>query len=366
MHELTALELGLVVNELKPKVEKGFLKKFYDLGNGSFKMVFYREGVNTIVYCKLCVTINETKFSEEAGAATDFAMGVRKRIEGSLVHEIEQYDSDRIVVIKFSDFRLVIEMFGKGNLVLVGNDGKTALAYKSIEYRDRAVKARAVYLFPKSSFIEIEGLDQATAKYIAEAARDSEDKLIVALARTINVGPIYLEDIIRRCGLEPNGKLHADDDVHALEHEILRFSKELSSYKARSYAVEGGREYSVLHLLKFKDMPTTEYDSLCALLDELHVASRTAVDDSAKSKALTEVDANIQKQRALADGLANDSISYSSMGNKIFERMDDINALVEYMRRNKKADVKELEREFPGLGVKSVDLKNKTVAISVE
>src|SRR5271170_5989605 len=101
MHEMTALELGVMVAELKPRLSNSFMKKFYDLGSDAYRMSFHGSDGNTEVYIKLLHSINETKFKEEAGEATKFAMAVRKRIDDSKVFNVYQHGSDRIIIFEF-------------------------------------------------------------------------------------------------------------------------------------------------------------------------------------------------------------------------------------------------------------------------
>lgn len=367
MHELTALEIGIVVSELKGKTEGSYLKKFYDLGNDSFKMVFYKDGRNTVVYCRLGVTFNESTFSEESGPATNFAMAVRKRIEGARVAGIEQYRSDRIIVLHLSnnrqEYRLVFEMFGQGNLVLINQENRIELAYKIISFKDRSVKPRLPYLFPESSFIDIHTATRKEVDSVLERMSGSDDKLIVALSRYINIGPIYLEEVIRRAGLDPKGKA-GKADLEGLRESLTRFVSELRQYRAREYLTAVGRDYSVIPLSKYAGAESKEYGSLSELLDNVYLGERTAVEDKS-AKAIEELDANIRKQLQLVKSLEEESVESKATGNKIFERMNEINQLIEYMRSRKRVELKELQEQFPHLKVKSIDLKNKTVGIEL-
>ena len=145
----------MLINELKAKIEGGFLRKFYDLGGGAFRFGFYREGRNVAVYCKLLITFNETMYAETGGQATQFAIAMRRRIEGLRLLRLYQHGADRIIVMdlegKGLQHRLIIEMFGKGNMVLVDGEGITELAYTLASYRERVVKPRTQYALPKSS-----------------------------------------------------------------------------------------------------------------------------------------------------------------------------------------------------------------------
>jgi predicted ribosome quality control (RQC) complex YloA/Tae2 family protein len=368
MHELTALELGIVVDELKERIDSSFLKKFYDLGDDSFKLVFYKGGANAMLYCRLCVTFNETEFSEEAGPATSFAMAVRKRVEGARVTQIEQYGSDRIVVINIENhgerYRLVFEMFGQGNLILLGKDDKVEVAYKILSYKDRIVKPKLKYEFPRSSFLDIHALDHAAIDRLLEDISKSDEKLIVALSRHINIGPVYLENIIKRHGLDPKGRLK-EGEIEELKAGLIEFLDELKNYKPRVYEMNEGKDYSVVQLEKYKGSKSIEYATMSKLLDNIYLKERTTVEDKNRN-AIDAVSANIEKQKELVKVLSEESISYRLIGNKIFEHMNEVNELISYMGKNKRVELKDLESMFPRLRIKGIDLKNKTVSITID
>ena len=128
MREITSVEIHVLVDELRERIEGGFVRKFYEIGNGAFRFQFYSSASgNTTVYCKLLFAFNETRFAEAAEEPTAFAMGIRKHIEGAAVTGIAQHGTDRIIILGLSSKSgrrsLIIEMFGKGNMVLVDGNG---------------------------------------------------------------------------------------------------------------------------------------------------------------------------------------------------------------------------------------------------
>jgi predicted ribosome quality control (RQC) complex YloA/Tae2 family protein len=211
MHEMTALELGVIVAELKPRLANSFMKKFYDLGNDSYRMSFHGTEGNVEVYIKLVHTINETKFKEEAGEATKFAMAVRKRIEDSRVFNIYQHGSDSIVIFEFGApegrYKMILEMFGKGNLVMVNEAGKIEICSKAINYRDRSVRPGFDYVMPRSESVELDKLTKEEIERIMDSVVGSQNKMITEISKFINIGPIYLDEVIKGAGLDPRNAL---------------------------------------------------------------------------------------------------------------------------------------------------------------
>ncbi len=368
MREITSIEIGRAVEELRDRLTGSRLRKFYDLGEGSFRFLFYKKEGSAHVYCKLLRTFNETKFTEGAEGATTFAMGIRKRLENSTLTSILQYDSDRMIVLEFGkdNYRLVIEMFGKGNMVLTTLDGKIELCYKVIRYRDRTVAPGNSYELPKSGAVPLGEVDLEKAGEIVRAA-PTDKKLIRYLSDRINVGPLYLEDIIIRSGLDPGGILDNREHDEALAENIVGFFRRISEEKPRIYRENGlPKDYAIASVARYEGVDHVEYDTLNELLDELFINERSEVFDKENNEQKERIISNIEAQKQLAVSTVSESSYYSRAGNKIFENMQMINSIIAYLQKNKNAKLDEVRKAFGGIKIKELDLKNKIVNIDLE
>ncbi|MDE1873737.1 MAG: NFACT family protein [Candidatus Micrarchaeota archaeon] len=148
---LSSQELGVIAKELGI-LEGSHFKSFYELREGSFLITFSKERRETAVYVNLASTVNITEFKERDTKPTEFALSLRKRLDGSRVEGVEQHGSDRILVIGFGgkeEKRLIIEMFGRGNLLLLDKDGVIEQVYAGRDFSERSVKRGALYAFPQ-------------------------------------------------------------------------------------------------------------------------------------------------------------------------------------------------------------------------
>ena len=67
------------------------------------------------------------------------------------MEDIRQYNFDRIVelhVAKEQKFTLVIELFAKGNIILLDEEGKIILPLKRKLWSDRKISSKEEYLYP--------------------------------------------------------------------------------------------------------------------------------------------------------------------------------------------------------------------------
>ena len=367
MREITSIEVKRVIDELKEKLVGSRLRKFYDLGGGSFRLMFYNKAGNIQVFCRLLLAFNETSFTEEAEEATPFAMGVRKRLENTTLTEIRQHNSDRVIVLEFGKegYRLIIEMLGKGNVILADMSDRIELCYRIARYRERSISPGGVYAFPKAGAIPFEEISKASIESALD--RDAEGKkLIRHLSDSINIGPIYLEEIIKRSGMDPRASLEGEKE-EKLVSELLNFFKKVGTEKPRIY-IENGEEkdYSIVALERYRGFEYVEYNTMNELLDNLYLRERSEDVDEERLEQKERMLANISAQKELAKATELESESCTRAANKIFENMQEINALIQYMKSNKRTSVEEVQGAFPGIKIKGLDLKDKRVTIELK
>ena len=369
MRDITALEISAVVTELKGSIEGAWLKKFYDLGDEAFKFAFHKDGVTSILYIKLRQTMNLTKYTEKAEEAMGFSMGMRKRLENQMLGKVEQVANDRIVAFDFARgaYRLIVEMFGKGNMILTNGDGVVEVCYRRIDQKERIVKSGIKYVPPHDNeTLPVEKITKSTAASLVNGMT-IEKGAISSLALKLNLGPVYLEDLLLRSGIEPKEPELDDDQKEKLANEILELRHRLDSEKPRAY-LNGKtvQDYSLFQLRKYEGLETKEFKSVSEMLDYVHIVERSSMKDTAKAERIRELTLNIQKQQELVDTLEKQTTDYAKCGHALLLHMQPINELERYLEANRKATLKEVQERFPALKIIGLDLKNKTVKIEVD
>ena len=133
-----------VVTELNTKLNKARLEKISHVTSESFLFQFYFKGEKL----KLIIDLNANFFStyltdkkNPNKEHTQFLLTLKKQLEGGILDHIEQYQTDRVILFKFTvyDFidgpiqkTLIFEAMGKhSNLILV-HDGKIVDTYKKM------------------------------------------------------------------------------------------------------------------------------------------------------------------------------------------------------------------------------------------
>ena len=147
--------IGAIFQKLK-KHDNIYIFKFYKKGIGTFILYISTNG-KFIISSKLLL---------EQLSQDTFCQKCNKELKNSFISSIEQINEDRIVSIKFSNGKsLIIELFKKGNIILIDDDRTIMSCAIERKMKDRYVLPREKYIEPPKpnklpDYIEnAEGLD---------------------------------------------------------------------------------------------------------------------------------------------------------------------------------------------------------------
>ena len=192
---LSNLEVHWAVQELQCIVGSHF-DKISDLASG-WKLKFGK--VEAVV--EVPERIHLTSHKQQATEPRGFTQYCRKHLHGK-VEKVWQPGFDRVVVIKLdSGQALVFELFSKGNVVLVGKDGKAEKTFRGEEWSDRKLKRGEKYSFPKSRKMDPR---EMTEKEFG--ALFGEKDVIHSLVGGIKMSGKYLELACERAGVDKNAE----------------------------------------------------------------------------------------------------------------------------------------------------------------
>lgn len=137
---------------------------------------------------------------EKPESPPPFAQNLRRLLDNARITSIEQRGFDRIAVIaaeRGSDaYRIVFEVFGKGNLVVTKGDTIAAAMFPQT-FRDRSVRPGEPYAFPPVGPDPLE-MDRAG---FSRSLRDAKGQVVRVLASVLNLGGPYAEELCLRAAV---------------------------------------------------------------------------------------------------------------------------------------------------------------------
>ena len=96
-------------------------------------------------------------------------------------------------------WKFIIELFNKGNFLLVDGSNHIKIAKRYKKFKDRDLLAGKEYVFPQSrgeDFLTI------SKKDFLELIKNSDTEVVRKIARNINIAGLYSEEICYRADIE--------------------------------------------------------------------------------------------------------------------------------------------------------------------
>ena len=158
-----------------------------------------------------------------------FCMALRKHLRNGKINGIRQHEFERIVMIEVSkkegNFKLISELFGEGNIILVNPENRIlqALAYKRM--RDRNVLRGEVFQHPPSSGRNPLKLNRQDFIQIRDLGLL---EIVRALTKFLSIGGHYAEEVLLRAQVDKKTPCNSLaerelDDIFDHLQQILSF-----------------------------------------------------------------------------------------------------------------------------------------------
>ena len=320
-----------------------------------------------------------------------FCMALRKYLRNSRLTSLEQYEFERIVILSFKTsagvVRLVLELFGEGNVILVGEDGRIlqALSYKRM--RDRNILCGEAFVFPPSSGKNPSKIGKEEFRSILKGVGDVE--VVRAVARFLGVGGVYAEEALLRAGVDKTKHCDAlgEKEIDSISDGLRALLSRVQTRDLEPTIVLDESD-SLLDVVPFKlkryeGFRLQSYEGFNEALDEFY-ARVTAVEKALagvevgrlqrEAERLKRIIADQEKVMAEAEAKADRD---KRIGDTIYAYSGDFQALLDkfsvgkQMGKNWNAVVSEVLSEKkaglkPSVFFESLDAKGLTANVCVE
>ena len=130
---------------------------------------------------------------------SQYIMSLRKYLKNRRILSVSQHNFDRIIIFEISNkegnpWKFIVELFNKGNYILVDENNIIKVAKKYQKLKDRDILANRSYKFPQSYGVNPFELNHEDFIKLIK----KEEEIVKILARNINIFGIYSEEICYR------------------------------------------------------------------------------------------------------------------------------------------------------------------------
>ncbi|MFW9786780.1 MAG: ribosome rescue protein RqcH [Candidatus Thorarchaeota archaeon] len=306
---MSNVDIRLILSELRESAEGAFIKNVYQYGD-IFVLKLYQPGGGT---SQLLIhpghRVHLTEFERKAPRTPPkFCTVLRKYLRDKRVNSVKQHELDRILVIEVGDeentYKLVAELFGNGNLLLLDPKDTIFVAMKYRKMRDRDVVPKAVYEFPPPRGQDVLSLEPDS---LQEVIADSNANIVRTLASRLNLDSLSCEEICSLSKVSPkvmsgeiDGQTLADlqtglsEFVEKLKEGVNEPNIVLDDEPAED------EEPEFIAFLPFRfelyqDLPVVVFDTFSKAIDEFSGVSDSELEDDQEQVALSREQKRLQR-----------------------------------------------------------------------
>jgi predicted ribosome quality control (RQC) complex YloA/Tae2 family protein len=300
--EFTSFDIAAVIGELKGQIADSRVNNIYQFDEKTFIFKLHKTDAPPIrLVIEAGRRLHLTAYAEESPAQPPpFCMTLRKYLRSAWLTGVEQYEFERIVTVSFGTktgvLKLVVELFGEGNIILTNEQNLIihALAYKKM--RDRDILRNVALQFPPSSGKNPFKVSQIE---LEEAVKEGgEVEIVRFLARFLGIGGVYAEEILLRANVDKTEHCSnlSCDEVAGIFLALQSILSAVSGCKLEAQIVLGEEgdflDAVPIKLKRYEGCRAQSYETFNHALDEFYLRVTVA------ERAVAGIDVDKLKREA--------------------------------------------------------------------
>ncbi len=307
---MSNIDIRLMLPELREAAEGAFIKNVYQYTD-IFVLKLYQPGggtVNLLIHPGRRVHL--TEYARKAPRQPPhFCTVLRKYLREKRIISIKQHDLDRIVIIEVGNeeesYKLVAEMFGTGNMLLLDPKDMIFVAMRYKRMRDRNIIPKAQYLFPPLRGEDLFSIDDYSFEGLLT---DSNANIVRTLASRLNLDSLSCEEICARSTVSPKVMVPEIDSqtLSDLKGGFFEFVAKLEAGVSQPNVVldvepsedEDTQDYEAFLPFQFQlynELPSENFDTFSQAIDEFFGVSESELEDEELQSALSKEQKRLQR-----------------------------------------------------------------------
>ena len=314
MKTMSNVDIFTITNELNNLLSGARVDKSFQPTKDIVVMRLHVPGTGRIDLIMQCGSrIHTSQYPlENPTTPPTFPMLLRKRIKGGHVESIKQHNFDRVVEIKIKKdkyYTLIVELFDKGNIILLDDENNIILPLKRKHWSNRDISSKKEYKFP-----EDRGINPISINYdeFNELFSDTESDIVRTLAKN-GLGSLYAEEVIKRANeileIDKNmsNKNITSDEMAALYKGFKNLFDNLNKNNIKAQIVKKDSKEDVvpLDLIKYNDFEKTYFKTFNESCDEFYSKKINSdiknVKESAWNKKVNKFEKRLHLQEETLD-----------------------------------------------------------------
>ena len=179
MKSMTNVDIHTICQELNDLLVGARVDKSFQPTKDTVVMRFHKAGtgrLDLVIQAGKRIHISQYPLTNPQNPPS-FPMLLRKRVKGANVVSVSQHNFDRVVEIKMKKeetYTLIVELFAKGNIILLNEANEITLPLKRKMWSDRDISSKKEYVFPTEHGINPIEIDIDEFNEILSGGEDEE------------------------------------------------------------------------------------------------------------------------------------------------------------------------------------------------
>jgi len=386
---LTSFDVAAIVLELKKQLKGARIQNIYQIKGKTVILKLHQPNqpaLNLLIEAGKRLHLTSYVL-EKPQRPPAFCMALRKYLRNGKITEISQHEFERIITIKAEtkegEFKLILELFADGNVILVDAQGiiRQALIFKKM--RDRNILRGEHFQHPPSSGknpLHPESLD------LPELVKFKDLELVKALTKFLSIGGMYAEEIFLRAQVDKNKRCESlkNSDFDKISKALNKILSQLEKKLEPCIVIdEEGRWIDVVpvQLKKYEGFKCKKLESFTEALDEYYkkafverevtaVSEKVEQEIAKQQRILHEQQTSLEEERQEAERL-------KRVGDKIYAHFHQLQTfllrIMDEKRNGKtwqeiilKIENEKESGETPSVYFESLDTKKLVLNVSIE
>ncbi|WP_295599024.1 ribosome rescue protein RqcH [uncultured Methanobrevibacter sp.] len=351
MKSMSNVDIYTVSNELNNLLSGARVDKSFQPTKDIVVMRFHVPGTGRIDLVMQCGSrIHTSQYPlENPTTPPTFPMLLRKRIKGAHVESVKQHNFDRVVEIRVKKdkyYTIIVELFDKGNIILLDDENNIILPLKRKHWSSRDISSKKEYVFPEERGINPISVTEEEFK---DLFKDAESDAVRTLAKN-GLGSLYAEEIIKRANESveidkntPNSEI-TDEQLAGLYNGFKDLFDNLTDDNVKPQIVKKDSKEDVvaLDLKKYEDFEKTYYESFNEACDEFYSkkvnADIKSVKESAWNKKVNKFEKRLRLQEETLDNFYKTIEDSQHKGEVIYSNYPTIENIINVVNQARSKD----------------------------
>ena len=235
--ELSGIELHYLVNKISPKVSSGYyVSDISSITKNSILLKLHHPAEPDIMLMVSTKGIWFTNKKYRQVEENQFVKVLSREIERAKISSVSQPGSERIFFLNFvnranEERKLIVEIFGKGNIILCDETMKILWLLNPIEVRHRTLRIGSEYVLPPKRGEDVLQISLESMKKNA-SLQPNNTEVVKWLGNCTSLPRKYLEEILLQSAINTKyANLLSDSDIEIIYEKTKEITNKIIDEK---------------------------------------------------------------------------------------------------------------------------------------